>query len=92
MSLVEKKQVLNFFLVFTGFIVDVTGDYRYMFLMCGAVMSAGGIFLLVMNFYNYHMLEREQRKNAAENGDQVEMKRSPEAEKEQTGPEATVQP
>lgn len=29
------------------------GDYSYMFYMCGAVMLTAGLFLFVMNYYNY---------------------------------------
>lgn len=44
----------------TGLLVDVFGDYMYLFLMCGSVITAGGLFLFVMNIYNYHMLGKEK--------------------------------
>ncbi|KAM7423127.1 hypothetical protein PAMA_010923 [Pampus argenteus] len=47
-----------------GLLVDVYNDYKYLFFMCGTVIVAGGLFLFVMNIYNYHMLEKE---NAAKN-------------------------
>ncbi|XP_072307743.1 monocarboxylate transporter 2-like [Eucyclogobius newberryi] len=43
-----------------GFLVDVSGDYKYLFLMCGGVILTGGIFLFIMNIYHYHMLEKEK--------------------------------
>ncbi|CAL1609813.1 unnamed protein product [Knipowitschia caucasica] len=39
-----------------GLLVDVYGDYKYLFLMCGGVIVAGGVFLFIMNTYRYHTL------------------------------------
>ncbi|XP_053325722.1 monocarboxylate transporter 2-like [Spea bombifrons] len=44
-----------------GAIVDATGDYRYMFYTCGAIIVFAGVFLFVMNFYNYRMLRKEEK-------------------------------
>ncbi|KAL0978552.1 hypothetical protein UPYG_G00172030 [Umbra pygmaea] len=44
-----------------GALVDMFGDYKYLYLMCGVVMVLAGLFLFVMNVYNYRMLEREER-------------------------------
>ncbi|XP_023649750.1 monocarboxylate transporter 2-like [Paramormyrops kingsleyae] len=49
-----------------GALVDVFGDYKPMYLLCGGVMLSAGLFLFVMNFYNYRLLECEQRALAAE--------------------------
>uniref|UniRef100_A0A3Q0RI11 Major facilitator superfamily (MFS) profile domain-containing protein n=1 Tax=Amphilophus citrinellus TaxID=61819 RepID=A0A3Q0RI11_AMPCI len=49
-----------------GLLVDLFHDYKYLFLMCGSVITAGGLFLFVMNIYYYHMLEKEKR---AEDGE-----------------------
>lgn len=46
--------------------MDLFDDYKYLFLMCGSVITAGGLFLFVMNIYYYHTLEKEQR---AEDGE-----------------------
>ncbi|GAA6222313.1 monocarboxylate transporter 2-like [Lates japonicus] len=43
-----------------GLLVDIYGDYKYLFFMCGSVIVAGGLFLFVMNICNYHMLEKEK--------------------------------
>lgn len=75
-----------------GFLVVAFDDYKYLFLMCGAVIVTGGLFLFVMNIYNYHMLdkekkarEREQNQRSVENQEQVSFR---EAEAEKTEPEA----
>ncbi|KAM6927935.1 monocarboxylate transporter 2-like [Xenentodon cancila] len=44
-----------------GLLVDIFGDYKYLFFMSGTVIVTGGIFLFIMNIYNYHMLEKEKR-------------------------------
>uniref|UniRef100_UPI0037E91B8B monocarboxylate transporter 2-like n=1 Tax=Semicossyphus pulcher TaxID=241346 RepID=UPI0037E91B8B len=69
-----------------GLLVDIYGDYKYLFLMCGSVILTGGLFLFVMNIYNYHMLEKEKQNQ--ERAAEVEKKRAPEAEMERTEPEA----
>lgn len=75
--------------------MDIFGDYKYLFIMCGSVILLGGLFLFIMNIYNYHMLKREetakgkeQNQKTTENQDQVEMKQAPEVEMGQTEPEA----
>lgn len=64
--------------------------------MCGSVIVAGGLFLFIMNIYNYHMLDRakgrEQNQNNLENQDRVsvleaEMKQTSVAAMELTNPE-----
>ncbi|XP_068450425.1 monocarboxylate transporter 2-like [Clinocottus analis] len=59
-----------------GLLVDIF-DYKYLFFMCGSVIVAGGLFIFVMNIYNYYMLEkekpaevREQNQMTIENQDQ----------------------
>lgn len=37
------------------------GDYSYMFYMCGAVMLTAGLFLFVMNYYNYRRKDAARR-------------------------------
>ncbi|XP_054641181.1 monocarboxylate transporter 2-like [Dunckerocampus dactyliophorus] len=58
-------------------LVDVFKDSKYLFLMCGAVIVTGGLFLFIMNIYNYHMLEKQRRRQqnpkTVEDQDQVEM-------------------
>ncbi|KAF7208214.1 monocarboxylate transporter 2 [Nothobranchius furzeri] len=62
-----------------GLLVDVFHHYKYLFYMCGGVIIAGGVFLFVLNVYNYHMLEKENlekttepNQNTLENQEQAE--------------------
>lgn len=42
-------------------------DYKYMYFACGMMMLAGGVFLFIMNYYNYRWLEKEEKqRNAGE--------------------------
>ncbi|XP_074861327.1 monocarboxylate transporter 2-like [Carettochelys insculpta] len=52
-----------------GTLIDTFGDYKYMFIKCGAVMVLAGTFLFIMNYYNYRMLAKEEkeRKETEEN-------------------------
>uniref|UniRef100_A0A3Q3G6R8 Major facilitator superfamily (MFS) profile domain-containing protein n=1 Tax=Labrus bergylta TaxID=56723 RepID=A0A3Q3G6R8_9LABR len=59
---------------------------QYLFFMCGSVILTGGIFLFVMNIYNYHMLEKEKQNQVR--ASEVEMKQTPEAAMGHTEPEA----
>ncbi|KAM4722777.1 monocarboxylate transporter 2-like [Rhinophrynus dorsalis] len=62
-----------------GAVVDTFGDYMYMFYECGATMVIAGLFLLVMNFYNYRMLEKEEKESQKK---EVEMKEVSDFKKE----------
>ncbi|XP_076845296.1 monocarboxylate transporter 2-like [Brachyhypopomus gauderio] len=44
-----------------GAMLDMFGDYSYMFYMCGAVMLTAGLFLFTMNYYNYQQLDQAKR-------------------------------
>ncbi|XP_035239456.1 monocarboxylate transporter 2-like [Anguilla anguilla] len=48
-----------------GALVDIFMDYKYMYYACGVMMLAAGIFLFVMNFYNYRRLEQEEKERLA---------------------------
>uniref|UniRef100_A0A8C0J7Q3 Major facilitator superfamily (MFS) profile domain-containing protein n=1 Tax=Chelonoidis abingdonii TaxID=106734 RepID=A0A8C0J7Q3_CHEAB len=48
-----------------GTLIDTFGDYKYMFIKCGAVMVLAGAFLFIMNYYNYRMLAKEERERIA---------------------------
>lgn len=37
-----------------------------MYFACGVMMLAGGIFLFIMNYYNYRWLEKEKKQRKAE--------------------------
>ncbi|KAL8212742.1 UNVERIFIED_CONTAM: hypothetical protein K2H54_057432 [Gekko kuhli] len=49
-----------------GTIIDVSGDYKFMFIKCGIVMVLAGLFLFIMNYYNYRMLAKEEKKKKCE--------------------------
>ncbi|XP_043944210.1 monocarboxylate transporter 2 [Protopterus annectens] len=49
-----------------GWLVDVTGDYRYMYLVCGAIVIVASIWLFIGNAINYRLLEKEKKAEDAE--------------------------
>ncbi|KAK2851706.1 hypothetical protein Q5P01_007982 [Channa striata] len=63
----------------SGALVDIFGDYKYMYYACGVFMLVPGIFFFIMHYYNYKKLDEEQRQSLA-----VEMKTSEEAEQLKT--------
>ncbi|XP_022059781.2 monocarboxylate transporter 2-like [Acanthochromis polyacanthus] len=60
----------------SGALVDIFGDYKYMYYACGVFMLAPGIFFFIMHYYNYKKLDEEQRQSVA-----TEMKTSEETVK-----------
>ncbi|XP_041417708.1 monocarboxylate transporter 2 [Xenopus laevis] len=64
-----------------GAIVDAFGDYRYMYYECGVIMVLAGLFLFVMNYYNYRMLEKEEKERQAK---EMEMKENSGCKKNET--------
>ncbi|KAF4096884.1 monocarboxylate transporter 2 [Onychostoma macrolepis] len=50
----------------SGLLVDIFMDYKYMYFACGMMMLAGGIFLFIMNYFNYRWLEKEQKHREVE--------------------------
>uniref|UniRef100_A0ACB8EH26 Uncharacterized protein n=1 Tax=Sphaerodactylus townsendi TaxID=933632 RepID=A0ACB8EH26_9SAUR len=49
-----------------GTLIDTFGDYKYMFIKCGVVMTLAGLFLFIMNYYNYRMLAKEEKRKKNE--------------------------
>lgn len=43
--------------------MDVTKNYKYMYLCCGSVVILASVWLFVGNFINYRLLERERKQN-----------------------------
>ncbi|XP_053173344.1 monocarboxylate transporter 2-like [Scomber japonicus] len=60
----------------SGALVDMFGDYKYMYYACGVFMLVPGIFFFIMHYYNYKRLDEEQRQSVA-----VKMKTSVDAVK-----------
>ncbi|XP_026113888.1 monocarboxylate transporter 2-like [Carassius auratus] len=50
----------------SGLLVDIFLDYKYMYFACGVMMVLGGIFLYIMNYYNYRWLEKEGKQRKVE--------------------------
>ncbi|XP_073939898.1 monocarboxylate transporter 2 isoform X2 [Castor canadensis] len=44
-----------------GKLVDITGEYQYMYLASGAIVIASSIWLLIGNFINYRLLDKERK-------------------------------
>lgn len=68
-SLAFQSQCLKLAVSSAGALVDMFGDYSYMFYMCGAVMLTAGLFLFGMNYYNYRRKDAARR--AQENGSEL---------------------
>ncbi|KAM6977593.1 monocarboxylate transporter 2 [Aplochiton taeniatus] len=49
----------------SGMLVDIYGDYKYMYYACGVMMLVPGIFLFIMNYYNYKWLDQEERQRVS---------------------------
>ncbi|XP_073802379.1 uncharacterized protein isoform X1 [Danio rerio] len=46
-----------------GKLVDITKNYKYMYLCCGAVVVLSSIWLFIGNFINYRLLDRERKRD-----------------------------
>ncbi|XP_016110203.1 monocarboxylate transporter 2 [Sinocyclocheilus grahami] len=44
-----------------GKLVDITKNYKYMYLCCGSVVVLSSVWLFIGNFINYRLLERERK-------------------------------
>lgn len=44
-----------------GWLVDVTQDYRYMYLVCGCIVILASVYLFIGNAINYHLLANEKK-------------------------------
>ncbi|CAN9515994.1 unnamed protein product [Ophioblennius macclurei] len=49
----------------SGALVDIFGDYKYMYIACGVFMLTPGIFFFIMHYYNYKKLDEENKKRMA---------------------------
>ncbi|XP_047643046.1 monocarboxylate transporter 2 [Phacochoerus africanus] len=50
-----------------GTLVDKTGQYKYMYLACGAIVVISSVWLLIGNAINYRLLAKEKKKEAKKN-------------------------
>ncbi|XP_074499749.1 monocarboxylate transporter 2-like isoform X2 [Sebastes fasciatus] len=49
----------------SGLLVDILGDYKYMYYACGVFMLVPGIYFFFMHYYNYKKLDEERRQGVA---------------------------
>ncbi|XP_040009965.1 monocarboxylate transporter 2-like [Xiphias gladius] len=49
----------------SGALVDIFGEYKYMYYACGVFTLLPGIFFFIMNHYNYKILDKERRQRVA---------------------------
>ncbi|XP_076133426.1 monocarboxylate transporter 2 [Alosa pseudoharengus] len=47
----------------SGALVDLFHDYKYMYYACGVMMLVPGIFLFIMNYFNYKWLAQEAQQS-----------------------------
>ncbi|KAM8973927.1 monocarboxylate transporter 2 [Pelodytes ibericus] len=63
-----------------GWLVDITGNYKYMYFVCGLIVIVASIYLFIGNAINYRLLAKEKiandEKNAAD-GCQKEKEKEP---------------
>ncbi|KAJ0064346.1 hypothetical protein NL108_006366 [Boleophthalmus pectinirostris] len=50
----------------SGALVDIFGDYKYMYYTCGVFMLVPGLFFFIMHYYNYRKVEEEKHRAAVE--------------------------
>ncbi|XP_069831880.1 monocarboxylate transporter 2-like isoform X2 [Dendropsophus ebraccatus] len=63
-----------------GWLVDVTGDYKYMYFACGMIVIFASIWLFIGNFINYRLLAKEKLANKEKNaGKEAEPLNNPES-------------
>ncbi|KAG5282765.1 hypothetical protein AALO_G00059710 [Alosa alosa] len=73
----------------SGALVDLFHDYKYMYYACGVMMLVPGIFLFIMNYFNYKWLAQEaqqsqQQEDEEEAGAMEELRSSAENKPEET--------
>lgn len=49
------------FFCLLGKLVDETGEYKYMYLACGAIVFLSSVWLLIGNAINYRLLAKEKQ-------------------------------
>ncbi|KAI4824058.1 hypothetical protein KUCAC02_012601 [Chaenocephalus aceratus] len=49
----------------SGALVDIYGDYKYMYYACGVFMLVPGIYFFIMHYYNYKKLDEELKQDVA---------------------------
>ncbi|XP_005298027.1 monocarboxylate transporter 2 isoform X1 [Chrysemys picta bellii] len=44
-----------------GWLVDITGEYKYMYIVCGSIVIVASIWLFIGNAINYRLLAKEKK-------------------------------
>ncbi|XP_030072950.1 monocarboxylate transporter 2 [Microcaecilia unicolor] len=44
-----------------GWLIDITGNYKYMYFICGVIVITASIWLFIGNAINYRLLEKEKK-------------------------------
>lgn len=52
-----------------GFLVDLTGNYKYMYFVCGMIVIVASIWLFIGNAINYRLLAKEKLATKSENAE-----------------------
>ncbi|TTW07846.1 Monocarboxylate transporter 2 [Bagarius yarrelli] len=60
-----------------GRLVDITKNYKYMYISCGSVVILGSIWLFIGNFINYRLLEKERKQEAYQHAESEEPDKGP---------------
>ncbi|KAM4748872.1 monocarboxylate transporter 2 [Rhinophrynus dorsalis] len=53
-----------------GFLVDVTGNYKYMYFVCGLIVIVASIWLFIGNAINYRLLAKEKMSKGGKKTDE----------------------
>lgn len=59
--LYSKNVFLSFCFSISGWLVDVTGEYQYMYFVCGVIVIVASIWLFIGNAINYRLLAKEKK-------------------------------
>ncbi|XP_056589050.1 monocarboxylate transporter 2 isoform X2 [Triplophysa dalaica] len=49
-----------------GLLVDIYKDYKFIHFTCGGMLLTSGVFLFIMNYYNYRQLENKEKASKKE--------------------------
>ncbi|XP_066579906.1 monocarboxylate transporter 2 [Amia ocellicauda] len=54
-----------------GWLVDVTGNYKYMYFCCGVIVIIASIWLFIGNAINYRLLDKERKREQELKQDEI---------------------
>ncbi|GAA6100202.1 monocarboxylate transporter 2 [Tachysurus ichikawai] len=65
-----------------GKLVDITKNYKYMYICCGSVVILASIWLFVGNFVNYRLLEKESKQELYKRAELEEPDKGPDCKED----------